>query len=365
MPSGALLVVGFTGTRAPASLLDAIRGGTVGGVILFKRNILSMVQVAELNQELWQAAEQSPSRGKSFLVSVDQEGGRVARLGSPVLKLPAMRSLAETADIDLLEASARMLGAHLRTLGFTLDFAPVLDVDTNPANPVIGDRSFGRSADEVIVRAGAFARGLRAGGILNCGKHFPGHGDTHLDSHLALPRVDHPRTRLDEVELAPFRALAKELDSIMTAHIVYPALEPEEVVPATLSERIVTRLLREELGFTGVVFSDDLEMKAIADHLSIEDSAVRAVRAGCDALLICSQWELVDRAYAALERASRDEPSFAARVEEASKRMHAMCSRARPQIPESISLETLASVLDSNESRILSARLATLSAVRD
>ena len=203
------------------------------------------------------------------------------RVRAPATQWPPMMAhdgLPAPDDERTAEQVGRALGDELRALGFDIDFAPVLDVHTNPANPIIGDRAFGRDAATVARRALAFARGLDAAGILACGKHFPGHGDTDTDSHLELPRVDHPWDRLESVELAPFRAAAAaRLPMIMTAHVVFPALDPTR--PATLSEQVVTGLLRGKLGFDGVIVSDDLDMKAIAGLLGAGDAAVRAVRA--------------------------------------------------------------------------------------
>jgi beta-N-acetylhexosaminidase len=277
-----------------------------------------MHQIASLIARISESAPQHTP----LLVAVDQEGGRVARLGAPVLKLPPMRALSGLRDPALTERCAKLLGKQLRALGFTMDFAPVLDVDTNPANPVIGDRSFGSTPEQVIEQAYAFARGLEAAGILACGKHFPGHGDTDLDSHLALPRLPHDRARLDRVELPPFRVARARLPAIMTAHVVFEALR--KGTPATLAREVITDLLRGELGYEGAIISDDLEMKAVADHYGVEASACLAIEAGCDTLLVCSRLDWVERARVALaDRASR-EPAFRTRLEEAARRTLAL-----------------------------------------
>ena len=264
-----------------------------------------------------------------LLVAVDQEGGRVARLGSPVLKLPPMRALASLSDPALTERAAAFLGGQLRALGFTMDFAPVLDVDTNPANPVIGDRSFGATPEQVVEQAYAFARGLASAGVLACGKHFPGHGDTDLDSHLALPRLAHDRARLDRVELAPFRAARGTLPAIMTAHVVFESLARGK--PATLAHEVITELLRGELGYDGAIISDDLEMKAIADHYGVEQAACLAIEAGCDTLLVCSRLDWVERARVALSERAAREPAFKRRLEDASERTRALRAGHRPE----------------------------------
>jgi beta-N-acetylhexosaminidase len=312
--AGQVLVAGFAGTEAPDDLLGPCSRGELGGVILFKRNLGTMHQIAALIARIAESApEHSP-----LLVAVDQEGGRVARLGEPVLKLPPMRQLAGLADPALTMRAGKLLGQQLKALGFTMDFAPVLDVDTNPANPVIGDRSFGATAERVIEQAFAFARGLHEGGVMSCGKHFPGHGDTDLDSHLALPRLGHDRARLDAVELAPFRAARGVLPALMTAHVVFERLAAG--VPATLSRVVIEDLLRGELGYQGVIVSDDLEMKAVADHYGVEQAACLAIEAGCDTLLVCSRLDWVERARVALAERAQREPAFKRRLEEAAER---------------------------------------------
>lgn len=325
--AGQVLVVGFPAAGPPAELRALARGGALGGYILFGRNVGTMQDVAALNAELVVGVPvQCP-----LLIAVDQEGGRVARLKAPVLPLPPMSRLAALGDAALVRRAAAALGGQLRALGFTMDFAPVLDIDTNPANPVIGDRAFGRDAASVVEHALAFSDGLLDARLLSCGKHFPGHGDTHLDSHLALPRLAHDRARLDAVELAPFRAAKGRVPSLMTAHIVFEALDAR--LPATLSERVITGLLREELGYDGLIISDDLEMKAVADHYDAGDAACRAIAAGCDTVLVCSQPELALLAREALLRRAERDPRFAARLRDAAGRSLAMRRRVPVSAP--------------------------------
>ena len=328
MLAGQVLVAGFGGAVAPEPLVRWCADGELGGIILFRRNLGSVHDVASLIARFTDAAPTD----RPLLVSVDQEGGRVARLGDPVLRLPPMRVLGAINDPILTERAGVILGRQLSALGFNMDFAPVLDVDSNPENPVIGDRSFGTSPERVIAHGLAFARGLAQGGVLSCGKHFPGHGDTDLDSHLALPLLGHPRERLDAIELAPFRAAAEaKLPAIMTAHVVFQALA--QGTPATLARQVVTTLLREELDFSGVVVSDDLEMRAIADHYGVEQAACLSIEAGCDALLICSKPEWVERAKSALAERAASDAGFRARLEDAASRfvkLRAQCV-ARPE----------------------------------
>jgi beta-N-acetylhexosaminidase len=322
---GGLLVSGFPDPQLDADTVRALASGHRAGVILFRRNIdaSSIGAVHTLCGEILQVTPRHPGP----FIAVDQEGGRVMRLGAPVVQLPPMRVLGNIGDPGLARRAGSVLGAELRAIGFNLDFAPVLDVDSNPDNPVIGDRSFSRDPAKVGELGAAFAEGLESAGVLACGKHFPGHGDTDRDSHLDLPTVAHPRERLDAIELVPFRRAAASVGSVMTAHVVYEGLDAG--VPATCSEKIVTGLLKKEMGFQGLVFSDDLEMKALADRATIEESSVAAVRAGCDVLLVCKDFELAERALGALVRECERDEAFLGRCMEAKSR----CDAVRRKFP--------------------------------
>jgi beta-N-acetylhexosaminidase len=315
---GQLVVVGFAGSELPAELSAAFEAGERAGVVLFRRNLEPGLEGLGGLQRLCASLGASSPAWLPPLVAIDEEGGRVARLGPPALRLPPMRRLAERGDLDLIERVGAAVGRELACLGVTMNFAPVVDVDTNPNNPIIGDRAFSRDPEGVVEAAGAYLRGLRAGGVAGCLKHYPGHGDTLLDSHLALPTVGHERARLEAVELLPFRRLAAHADSMMTAHVVYPALDPER--PATLSRVIASDLLRGELGFEGVLFSDDLEMQAIAGHGSAGASAIAALRAGCDLLLVCSRADVQAEVCAALLEVAERDAEFALRCREAARR---------------------------------------------
>lgn len=322
---GQLVVLGYPGTAPPVDLLAALGRGELGGVVLFRRNFTEALEVRS-HTAAWIAAappELPP------LIAVDQEGGRVARLGPPLLSIPAMRFLGRFDEPALTEQVGLVLGEQLRLLGFSCDFAPVLDVDTQAANPVIGDRAFSSHAPTVARHASAFAAGLARSGIIACGKHFPGHGDTLLDSHLALPRVEHDRARLERLELLPFRA-ATAIPMWMSAHVVYEALDPQR--PATLSPLVLQALLRDELGYEGVLISDDLEMAAIQHDDPIE-AAIEALMAGCDALMFCSRFELLAPLREALLRRSERDPRVAARIEEALGRFLALRRRYPAQAP--------------------------------
>lgn len=318
--AGRVLVAGYPSGDPPASLVRALAEDALGGVILFKRNLVDGPAGAAA-----QIRALAVGSARTPLVAVDQEGGRVQRLRAPLLELPPMRALGARDDVALTRRAARALGRQLAAIGINVDLAPVLDVDTNPNNPVIGDRSFGADPHLVARHGVAFARGLADAGLLACGKHFPGHGDTEKDSHFDLPALAHDLARLEAVELVPFRAAVGEVGAVMTAHIVFRALDPDR--PATLSRRVIAGLLRERLGYRGLVVSDDLEMKAIADHYAIGEAVVGAIRAGCDLLLICAQVELVDEARAALAAEAARDAAFATRLAEAIARVDA--ARAR------------------------------------
>ena len=321
--AGQLLTVGFDGPSLPAELERRIAAGYVGGAMLFRPNIEAPAQVASLVASLRRA----PAR-PDFLVAIDQEGGLVQRLRSPLTVWPDMLSVGTAGDVGRTEQVGRALGHELAALGIGWDFAPVLDVHTNPDNPVIGKRAFGTTPEAVAAHALAFWRGLRSAGVLGCGKHFPGHGDTRTDSHLELPVVDHPLERLRAVELAPFAAAAAAgMEAIMTAHVLFPALDPDR--PATLSRRVLTDLLRGELGFRGVIVSDDLGMKAVADRYPIGELAVAAVDAGADVLLIREPASAQVLAHEALVRAGEREPRMAQRIEESAARVAALKAACR------------------------------------
>ncbi len=326
---GRLLWIGFEGTTIDETLRATLEAGDAGGVTLFARNLpkrddeTDIVALRELNDALHAAGAVC---GEKLLISVDQEGGRVQRIKAPAKHYPPMMHAEPGHDLDALNALGALgerMGAELAGWGFDIDFAPVLDVNTNPANPIIGDRAFGAEPDIVSARALAFAAGLKRAGILACGKHFPGHGDTATDSHLALPRLDFSLERLQTVELAPFMAaIAAQVPMLMTAHVIFAAVD--DTVPATLSSAVVTGILRKQLGYEGVVISDDLDMKAIADNYSVGDAAVRAIAAGCDVLLLCRSLAHQEEARMALIKRAEADEAFRKRIAESAARVRSL-----------------------------------------
>src|SRR4029453_9764862 len=269
---GQLLIGSFPGTTLSQDWRSLTREFDLGGAILFSRNIEAPEQVAELAGDIETLGRTVPA-----WVSVDQEGGRVARLKEPFTRWPPMAGLGRAGSEALAERFARALAQELSAVGITLDYAPVLDIHTNPKNPVIGDRALAEDADSVARIGAAIVRALQENGVAACGKHFPGHGDTSVDSHLALPLVEHPPDRIRRVECVPFReAIRAGVAFIMTAHVLVPTIDEDK--PATLSPRIVRGMLREELAFPGVILSDDLEMKGIAAAYRGPDAAGEGLR---------------------------------------------------------------------------------------
>lgn len=340
-----LVIVGFSGTVLGPELERLLDRG-VGGIILFKRNVGDAREVAELVRAAKRRA------GRPLLATIDQEGGPVARLREGFTRVPAMRAVGATRDAELARAVGRVLGKELSAVGIDLDFAPVLDVDTNPKNPVIGTRSFDRDPENVSELGIALARGLMDAGVAPCGKHFPGHGDTHQDSHHELPRLAHGVERLHAVELVPFaRAVRADLPALMTAHVVMEALDP--TVPATMSKAVIGGILRGELGFRGVVLTDDLDMRAIADHYELPEVARSCLAAGVDAFLCCQSVERAHAMIDALVAAVRGGAVPESRLVEASERVSKLAERWAKAPLETFDF----SALDSEEHRAVVARI--------
>jgi len=292
---GQLLFAGFEGTALPGDLATRISEGRVGGVVLFARNIESPEQLRKLVDGLHAAA---PSDA-ALTVAIDQEGGRVQRCRAPWTEWPPMRRLGDAGQLDDTRSVARGLARELADLRIDLDFAPCVDVDDSPADAIIGDRSFAAAAETVARHAEVFIEALQDAGVAGCAKHFPGHGGTVADSHHELPRLDRDLERLRAVDLLPFAAAARAgVASVMTAHILLPAIDP--VRPCTLSPDAMA-LLRDEMAYDGLVFGDDLEMKAVADHFAPAELVEQALAAGVDSLLVCSRADLREEVLAVLE----------------------------------------------------------------
>ncbi len=277
-----LFVWGFAGSRLTPALKRSLRQFPPAGLILFRRNIESIRQLRKLIAAIRSSCPQP------LWIGIDEEGGRVRRLPEPFPAFPAAREWGNfyrqgVRDAEFYRRIGRSMGLLLKRIGINLNFAPVLDVHSNPKNPVIGDRAFATRPEIVCQTAISFGLGLLDAGILPCGKHFPGHGDTFQDSHRVLPVSRN-------LGLLPFQAAIRAgLPALMTAHVVYPTVDP--FFPATLSPMFLQGLLRKKLRFRGVVFSDDLQMKAIADRYPLSEATLATFSAGCDLLLICKNFE--------------------------------------------------------------------------
>ena len=330
--SAKLVCVGFAGPFVTTDLRELIERG-VRNVILFARNFVDRAQLTELCREIKSLAPPHP--GERLLICVDHEGGRVQRFLTGFTHIPAMREIGRIAQKDQLEPAehqARSLGSliagELRSCGIDLNLAPVLDVDSNPANPVIGERSFGRDPHLVARLGVTMIESMQAPphSIAACGKHFPGHGDTSSDSHYDLPRLPHGLERLREIELVPFAAAIRAgVSCIMTAHVMFDAIDRDS--PATMSPGVINGLLRTDLDFNGVVITDDLEMKAVADHFGVEDGAVRACAAGADMLMCCHTPQRQHAIIEALDKALQKGRLPPQRIEESVRRIKALHSR--------------------------------------
>ncbi|MBS0170574.1 MAG: beta-N-acetylhexosaminidase [Nitrospira sp.] len=297
---GQLFMMGFTGTTVSKELASFMKAYRPGGVIFFRRNLESVQQIVDLTNGLQKLSPESP-----LLIAIDQEGGRVSRLPAEFTIFPPCAQLGQCNSSELAYSAAATIAKELRAVGINMNMAPVLDVNSNPDNPVIGDRAFGADPELVAELGQATIGGLQDNMVVACGKHFPGHGETSTDSHKELPVVDAGLQRLRDTEFPPFQhAIKFGVASLMTAHVLYRVLDPD--APATLSPAVIQRLLREEFRYDGVVFTDDLEMHAIIDHDGIGEAAVRAFVAGCDVLLICKDQDRVEAAMQAMERAVRD-----------------------------------------------------------
>ena len=281
---GQLVIVGMEGVTINEDIKDLIVRQHVGGVILYKKNIINSTQLLALLNSL---KETNAANTIPLFLAVDEEGGRISRLPDELIKLPTNQAVGEVNNPTFAYEIGRLLAAQLKAYGFNLNFAPVLDINSNPLNPVIGDRSYG-SVPDIISRLGLQnIRGMKEGGVIAVAKHFPGHGDTEVDSHVRLPVLNLDISRLDKFELVPFKnaIAAGNIDAIMIAHILLPKIDPQ--YPASLSKKIITDLLKERLNFKGLVVTDDLTMGAIVENYSLEEAAVQALKAGSDLLLVC------------------------------------------------------------------------------
>lgn len=279
---GQLFILGFDGYSVPADLRQFIAEYHLGGAIYFKRNIQSPAQIAELSNELQFSCR--PKDCPPIFISVDHEGGKVTRMVKPFTKFPGNDHIGDLGSAKIAFDFGMVLGKELKAVGININYAPVVDVNSNPNSPIIKNRAFSSDPEVCGKMGSAVCRGIQKMGVMAVAKHFPGHGDTKEDSHFALARVDKTVEELEKLELIPFRRVIRSrVEAIMTAHILNPKLDPK--YPATMSEATINGLLRTELRFSKLVISDDLEMKAITDHYGADEAAIMSIKAGCDLMI--------------------------------------------------------------------------------
>ena len=291
------LILGFEGFDFPIEMREW--KDKPAGYILFQRNVDSAEQVQVLNQSIAHFHANS-------IRSVDQEGGRVRRI--KITNWPRMRYVGDKDDIQLTKRLAELMSDELLALGFTTNWAPICDVDSNPENPVIGDRSFSRDVKQVSKQIRSFITAMQGKGISCSAKHFPGHGDTDVDSHLDLPIVHKSRKELDAIEFPPFReAIQANVHFIMTAHVLFPEIDTSH--PATMSHKIIHQILREEFGYQNLIVSDDMEMKAVRGRYPLQFQLEQSTKAGVDLFLMCKEYDLQQEAFeilVKLQESNRD-----------------------------------------------------------
>ncbi|MGG4400874.1 beta-N-acetylhexosaminidase [Paenibacillus amylolyticus] len=317
---GQMILAGVQGTTLDDQAKQMITDQKVGGVIFYANNVSTLEGTAKFVQSIKEANQSNPV---PIFMSVDQEGGKVSRMPETVESIPSSRKVGETKDSALAETMGELLARQVQLAGFNVDFAPVLDVNSNPKNPVIGERSFGSSA-ELVSRMGiAEMKGLRNEGIIPVVKHFPGHGDTSVDSHLDLPVVNKTEKQLAELEWIPFQAAVKEqVEAVMVAHILFPKLDPDH--PASLSDVIIGEHLRGKFKYDGVVITDDLSMGAIAKNYKLDQAALATVKAGSDILLVAHSYESAKTIFDTLISAVKSGKITESRIDESVYRILAL-----------------------------------------
>lgn len=281
---GQLLMVGFSSPEINDDIINLIKEYKVGNIILFARNYKDAKTLFKLNQDLQKVALEEI--GIPLFISMDQEGGMVSKIYNEATIFPGAMTIGATNNYENAKVMGNIMGEELKAFGVNMNLAPIFDVNNNPHNPIIGSRSFSDKPEEVAKFATNFALGLQEKDVYSVAKHFPGHGNTHVDSHISLPTVTSNKEELDKVELYPFKfGVEKGLKGVMTTHIVFSELDNE--LPATMSKKILTNLLRDEIGFDGLIVSDGMEMKGIINHYDIEYATLEAINAGVNLALLC------------------------------------------------------------------------------
>ncbi|MGO4729480.1 beta-N-acetylhexosaminidase [Paenibacillus sp. 2KB_22] len=317
---GQMILAGVQGTTLDDQAKQMIKDQKVGGIIFYANNVSTLEGTAKFVQSIKEANQSNPV---PIFMSVDQEGGKVSRMPKTVETIPSNKKVGQTKDSALAETMGKLLARQVQLAGFNVDFAPVLDVNSNPKNPVIGDRSFGSSADLVSRMGIAEMKGLRSEGIIPVVKHFPGHGDTSVDSHLDLPVVNKTEKQLAKLEWIPFQAAVKEqVEAVMVAHILFPKLDPDH--PASLSDVIIGEHLRGKFKYDGVVITDDLSMGAITKNFKLNEVALATVKAGSDILLVAHSYESAKTIFDTLISAVKSGDISESRIDESVYRILAL-----------------------------------------
>jgi beta-N-acetylhexosaminidase len=333
-----LLIIGFDGTEMSPRLASLLTTIQPAGVILFARNITGAEQTHRLLREC-QKHVATP-----LFTCVDLEGGRVDRFRNVLGPAPSAADVFATGDRRLFRKHGRVIGENCRALGFSVDFAPALDLAFEASRTVMSSRSVSANPKEVVTYAREFLRGLGDAGVLGCGKHFPGLGEATLDTHLELPSVEKPFKKLWDEDLVPYRLMRRALPLVMVSHAAFPAVTKERT-PASLSKKWVTDILRKKIGYRGLICSDDLEMGGVLAAGPIEQAAIGHIRAGGDLALICHQEDFIRRAYEAMVREAERDRRFARRVEESARRVLAFkkkyLARSRTPVPTEARVEKL------------------------
>lgn len=319
---GQLFVVGLPGLTVTPEIVELIQRYHVGGIVLFKRNLQDIQQIQALTQSLQQIAREAGHR-YPLLISIDQENGMVRRFGDNTTVFPGNMTLGAINSTALTREIAQATGREMKALGINMNLAPVADVNNNPANPVIGTRSFGEDPQRVARHVAAMVHGYQDTGVITSLKHFPGHGDTAVDSHLALPSLPYTLERLESLELIPFHeGINAGADSVMIGHLYLPSLMPaNEMLPATVSPAIVRELLRQKLGYQGLIITDCMEMNAVAETIGVEQGAVMALQAGIDLVLISHQYTRQKGAIEATQQALQAGEMAPQTIQEACERV--------------------------------------------
>jgi beta-N-acetylhexosaminidase len=319
---GQLLVIGFDGTEMSAPLASLLGRVQPAGVILFARNIVSPSQTWQLLKDC-----QSCVAARLF-TCVDMEGGRVDRLKNIIAPAPAPAEVFASGDRRLFRKHGKLIGESCRAVGFNTDLAPVVDLASENARKVMGSRVVSPDPKKTVVYAGEFLQGLKSAGVIGCGKHFPGLGEAHLDTHHDLPDVNRSWKKLWDEDLQPFRMMRRDFPMVLVGHACYPAVTGDRT-PSSLSKRFITDILRKKIGYRGLVLSDDLEMGGVLAAAPIEQAAAQFIAAGGDLALICHKEEFITQAFEFMVREAEKNRAFARRVEESARRVQAFKKKCK------------------------------------